>query len=484
MKTVIKNFIYNTGYQILTILIPIITTPYLARIIGAEGIGKFSYANSIAYYFAMFIMLGLNNYGNRTIASVREDNKRLSRTFCEIYSMQLITGMGVLIVYIIFCYIFKRNDVIQWLMTIYIVSALFDINWFFFGLEQFRFTVARNVVIKLASTVCIFCFVNEKKDIYIYVLISLLSSLISNLVLWTVVFKYVDLIKVKICDSMKHIKPNLILFIPIVAVSLYKYMDKIMLGIMSNIEQVGYYEYSEKIIQVPIALVNSLGTVMLPKMSNIVANGQKNQEKKFLSASIIVAMFCSSSICFGLMGIAKEFVPIFYGTGFDECVTLFGILLPSCCFIAFANVIRTQYLIPHKKDEIYIKSVLLGAFVNFVLNFFLIGYFNSTGAAVATLAAEMVVCIYQCIKTKYDLNIREYLKNSIPFVISGIIMYIMLIGINIPDIGLIGRMFVKVIIGGIVYFVVLIICLQFNKEELCKIKNFLNKIVIGRRNVK
>lgn len=481
MKTVLKNFIYNTGYQLLTILIPIITTPYLARIIGAEGIGKYSYANSIAYYFVMFIMLGLNNYGNRTIAGARRDKKDLSKKFHEIYLMQLIIGVCVLTIYVFFCYMFKRNDLIQWLMVIYVLSAIFDINWFFFGMEQFKLTVTRNIIIKLLSTVCIFGFVRDKKDIYIYILISLLSSLISNLVLWTVIFKYVDVTQIRISDSLKHIKPNLILFIPIVAVSLYKYMDKIMLGLMSNMEQVGYYEYSEKIIQIPIALVNSLGTVMLPKMSNIVATGQKSEEKRFLSGSIILAIFCSSSICFGLMGIAKEFVPVFYGSGFDDCVILFYILLPSCCFIAFASVIRTQYLIPHKKDDIYIKSVLLGALVNFVLNIILIKYLNSKGAAIATLVAEMMVCVYQCIKTKQDLDIKRYVKNSIPFVAAGIVMFAIIVSIPIDTIGSLNRMFIKIIIGIIIYFVTLMFLLHFNKNELMKIEKIYRKFVNHRR---
>ena len=468
MNTVFKNFIYNTGYQILAIIVPIITTPYLSRIIGVEGIGKYSYANSIAYYFVMFIMLGLNNYGNRTIAGVRDDKNKLSKTFCEIYFMQLMIGIVVLIIYIIFCALFMPQNIIQWIMIVYVVSAIIDINWFFFGLEQFKLTATRNIIIKLITTISIFCFVKHKEDIVIYVLIVLLSMLISNAILWPFVFEFVSLTKVNIRSSFCHIKPNLILFIPIVAISLYKGMDKIMLGIMCNIEQVGYYEYSEKIIQIPIALVNSLGTVMLPKMSNLVANGDIREEKRYISISILVAMLCSSSLCFGLMAIAREFVPLFYGKGYEPCVHLFYILLPSCCFMAFANVIRTQYLIPHKKDEIYIKSVILGALVNFFLNIILIRMMLSAGAAIATLAAELTVCLYQAFKTEKVLPIKKYFKNSIPFVASGIIMFVSLINISIDISELVIIIGIKIILGVIIYFSVLTIILLICKNDFLK----------------
>jgi Membrane protein involved in the export of O-antigen and teichoic acid len=476
MNSIIKNYIYNTGYQLLTILIPIITTPYIARVIGSSGMGKYTYENSIAYYFVMFIMLGLNNYGNRTIARVRDDKEAMSKNFCEIYLMQMIIGIVVTILYFIFCIISAKNNSLRWIMIIYVFSAVVDINWFFFGLEKFQLIVLRNTIIKIITTICIFTFIREKKDLYLYVIILLSGTFISNLMLWIIVFNNIILIKVRFSNVIQHLKNNLLLFIPIVAVSLYKYMDKIMLGILSEIKQVGFYEYSEKIIQIPMALVNSLGTIMLPKMSNLVVNNRNKDEERYISNSILFAGFSSSSLCFGLMGIAKEFVPFFYGNGYSICVYLFYILLPSCCFIAFANVIRTQYLIPHRMDIIYIKSVILGAIVNFIFNIILILHFQAIGAAIATLMAEILVCLYQAVKLKDILNISQYVKDTIPFITAGIIMLIVLIKIPTLEENLFITIIIKIIVGSITYLTVLRINLQLRKEELKKIRIILSKV--------
>lgn len=476
MNSIIKNYIYNTGYQLLTIIIPIITTPYIARVIGSSGMGKYTYENSIAYYFVMFIMLGLNNYGNRTIARVRDDKEAMSKNFCEIYLMQIVIGIVVTILYFIFCIISAKNNSLRWIMIIYIFSAVIDINWFFFGLEKFQLIVLRNTIIKIITTICIFIFIKEKKDLYLYVIIMLSGTFISNLMLWMIVFNNIALTKVKFNNVIQHLKHNLLLFIPIVAVSLYKYMDKIMLGIFSEIKQVGFYEYSEKIIQIPMALVNSLGIIMLPKMSNLVVNNRNKDEERYISTSILFAEFSSSSLCFGLMGIAKEFVPFFYGNGYSICVYLFYILLPSCCFIAFANVIRTQYLIPHRMDIIYIKSVILGAIVNFIFNIILILHFQAIGAAIATLMAEIIVCFYQAVKLKDILNISQYVKDTIPFITAGIIMMIVLIKIPTLEENLFITIIIKIIVGSITYLTVLRINLQLRKEELKKIRIILSRV--------
>lgn len=452
MASVKKNFIYNTFYQLLAIMLPLITTPYISRVLGPDKIGEYSYAYSISYYFVMFIMLGLNNYGNRTIAMVRNDKEKLSKTFYSIYGMQFFTATIVIFFYIVYLLVFS-NTLMAWIMIFYVISAGLDINWFFFGLEEFKLTVIRNTIVKLLTTVCIFLFIKNKEDVYLYGMIMVLGLLLSQLLIWPFVRKYVKFTRVTINDIILHIKPNLILFIPVIAISLYKMMDKIMLGSMSSMMQVGFYESSEKIIQVPMALINSLGTVMLPKMSNLIANNNKKEASKYMSNSILFVMFLSTSMCFGIMGIADIFVPLFYGNGYEQCIVLFQILLPSCMFLAFANVIRTQYLIPYKQDKIYITSVSLGAIINLIINLLLIPKLASTGAAVGTLFAEAAVCIYQAVKVRKEINTFKYFKNSIFFIISGLIMYIVLRFIKLPITSSIFNLFIKIIIGVFLYLI-------------------------------
>lgn len=260
-----KNFIYNMVYQIIIIIIPLITTPYISRIIGPEGVGIQAYTYSIASYFVLFAMLGVNNHGNRSIAMTRNDKKRLSETFFCIFYLKVIVSVIVIIVYCIYI-IFAQQQyrILLIINLLYVLAALVDINWFFFGMEKFKLTVIRNVVIRVISVISIFIFVKQSSDLYIYVFILALGNLISQLILWKYLFKYIDKTKVGIKNIFNQLKPTLVLFIPVLAISVYQIMDKIMIGYMSNVVQVGYYENSERIIKIPIAVIISLGTVMLP----------------------------------------------------------------------------------------------------------------------------------------------------------------------------------------------------------------------------
>ena len=461
-KNIKRNLVYNFSYQILAIILPLITTPYVSRVLGPTKVGEYSYSYAIAYYFVMFTMLGLNNYGNRSIASVRDNKEELSKTFCSIYVMQLITGCISLVAYIIYG-IFVSNMVMTWITLLYVISAIFDVNWFFFGMEQFKLTVTRNAFIKLFTTICIFLFVKKQEDIYLYALIMVLGILISQLILWQFLRKYIFFQKISMKEVTRHIKPNLILFIPIIAVSLYKVMDKIMLGAMTTKTEVGLYESSERIIQIPMALIQAMGTVMLPKMTNLIVNKDEKAIESYFSASIMLVMFLSSSMCFGIMGVARYFVPIYYGNGYLKCVDLFQILLPSCLFLAFANVIRTQFLIPRKKDGIYISSVIIGAIVNIVINLILIPEMASIGAAIGTLVAEIVVCVYQTFMVKKDIDVLKYAKESLVFVIPAVIMYIILVLVNFKTSSLV-NLFLHVFLGVICYLLLLLLGFAITKR--------------------
>lgn len=277
-----------------------------------------------------------------------------------------------------------------------------------------------------------------------------IGPLLSQLFLWIFLRRYIRITKITINDIILHIKPNLVLFIPVIAISLYTIMDRVMLGIMSTMKEVGYYENSNKLTQIPVMAITSLGTVMLPRMSNLVANGRNEETKKYIQKSLIISMFLSSSMAFGLSAISKEFVPFFYGRGFEKCINLIPVLLLSSIFISFANVIRTQYLIPYKKDNIYIVSVFLGAFVNMGINLLLIPNIQSVGAAIGTLCAEMTVCIYQVYMVKNEIRVLHYLKQGIPLMISGVLMYVIVI--NIPFItNYIVTIIIKVVVGTIIY---------------------------------
>ena len=316
-----KNFIYNLIYQILIMIIPLITAPYLARVIGADGVGTYSYTYSIVNYFTLLCMLGVNNYGNRTIAKARENKSELSKSFCSIYIFQLFMGIIMLIIYIIYVSIFVDNyKGIAYIQCLFIISAVLDINWLYFGLEKFKLTITRSTILRVFSVILIFIFIRDSNDLWKYTLIMAGTTVLSQLLLWGFVKKDIDFVRVSFSDIFKHVKPNLILFIPIIAVSIYKIMDKIMLGALSNVTEVGYYENAEKIVHIPLTLITALGTVMLPRMSNIISNGNKENINKYLEKSLSFVMFMSLAMSFGLVAIGYDFAPIYFGRNLKRAV--------------------------------------------------------------------------------------------------------------------------------------------------------------------
>ena len=449
-----KNFIYNVLYQILILIIPLITAPYLSRVVGSEGVGIFSYTYSIVYYFMLLTLLGVNNYGNREIAKVRDNKKELSKTFWSIYSFQIIMGILMLILYIAYLFLFNVDyKLLSFIEIIYIVSAILDINWFFYGMEEFKKTIARNTTLKIGTLFLIFIFVKESTDLWKYTLIMSLMTLLSQLVLWFFMKGKIDFIKVKFKDIKKHIKPNIILFIPVIAVSIYKIMDKVMLGSLTNINEVGYYENAEKIVNIPITIIAALGTVMLPRITNMISNGQKKEVNKYINKSIEFVMFLSLAMCIGLICIGYDFAPIFFGKEFQKTGILIMLLSITLPFISFANVIRTQYLIPFNKDKIYMRSVIYGAISNFIMNLIFIPKFESIGACIGTITAEIFVMLYQFYYMRKEYKFGNLFKTIIPFILTSIIMFEVIYPLNYLIPNKIIKILVQVLVGVIIYFI-------------------------------
>lgn len=469
-----KNFIYNILYQMLILIIPLITMPYVSRTLGADGIGIYSYTYSIAYYFMIIAMLGLNNYGNRTIAKVRDNKEELSKQFCSIYAFQLISSLIMIITYLIYVFAFNNQyKTIAIIQTMYVISSMFDINWFFFGIEKFKLTITRNTIIKLLSLVLIFIFVKTPNDVWKYTAILAGSTLFSNVVLFSFLRKYVKLVKVSKKDVFKHFKPCLVLFLPVIAVSIYKIMDKIMLGSMSIVKEVGYYENAEKITQVPISIITALGTVMLPRVSNMLSNNQEEQVKKTISKTMPFIMFLTFPMVLGLILISKEFSILFFGNGFEKSGYLIQLLSITIVFLAWGNVIRTQYLIPKEMDKQYIISAFLGALVNFILNCIFIPIYQSVGACIGTIAAEFIVMFYQTFVVRKELPIKEYIMKSLPFLLKALIMFVLtFVMCKYITINGVYKLILQVIFAGFIY---LILNIKYIYKEL-EIFKFFKKI--------
>lgn len=446
------NLVYNMLYQIFNILLPLITAPYITRVLGANNLGIYSYSQAFANYFYLFAMLGVNNYGNRSIAMVRDDQKKLNQTFWEIFSFQLVIGAIVSLAYISYVFLFITSSrFIYILQYFYVLSGMLDINWACFGLEKFKLTAIRSMVIRIGMTIAVFGFVKDDNDLWVYTLILSLQYLLSVIVIWPFILKHISFVKVSWKGIVRHIKPNLMLFWPVIAVSLYNIMDKLMLGYISTEEEVAFYTYAERIITIPTTVILALDNVIMPRMSNLYATHADNKANQLMDSVMMFAMFMSVAMAFGIAGVGQSFAIWFYGSAFARCGYFIVLLSPTILFKGCAGALRTQYIIPTQKDKIYLISLVTGALVNLILNALLIPSMNGVGAIIGTIAAEFSVCLVQFFMTRKDIPIWKYVGDIIGFIGVGFVMYIVVRMLNGVCRFEFITIVVQVIVGTIVY---------------------------------
>ena len=477
-KSVAKNYIYNVAYEILAIIIPLITTPYLSRVLGAEKIGIYSYTLSIVTYFILFGSLGVAMYGKREIAFAQKDVEKRSRAFFEIFLMRLATlTFSMFLFYLVFCS-HGEYKIYYTILLFEIIANIVDISWYFQGLEEFKKTVIRNVLVKVISLVSIFIFVKTPDDLWKYFLIYVLSTLLGNLSLWIYLPKFIKKQKIKDLNIKKHIKPTIMLFIPQIATQIYTVLDKTMIGtIISDKSEVGFYEQAQKIIKLSLTLATSFGIVMMPRVAATFAEGNKEQIKKYTKTSFSFILMLTFPLMFGLCGIANKFVPIFYGDGFEKVSILICVISPILVLIGLSNVVGAQYLLPTKQQNKYTLSVVIGAVVNFILNLVLIGRFQSVGASIATVIAELAVTATQLILVKDQIKFTDVVKIGYKYFIAASIMFGCSLGIS----ALINNNFLSVIIqialSVLVYFALLIALKdKFILELVGKAKHKLKRV--------
>lgn len=483
LSSVKKNFLYQCIYEVLIIILPFVTSPYIARVLGAEGIGIYSYTYTIANYFVLFANLGIKNYGNRIIAEVRDDREELNKTFSNLFSVMFLVSIIIFIVYMTYAFFFSDYQTIALIQCLYVLSSLIDINWFYFGIEKFKLTVIRNTIIKLGTVVSVFLFVRDKDDLWTYCLVMSLGTVIGQLAVWPFLKKYVSIEKPTWKEMILHIKPLLVLFVPVLAVSLYKYMDKIMLGMISTKPQVGFYENAEKAINIPVSIITSFGTVMLPRISNMTKDGNVERIKIYIGKSIELIMCMSFAMAFGMLGVARNFSVVFWGSEFETSGSIIMILAITIPFLAFANVIRTQFLIPLKLNKLYIISVFVGALVNLSTNMIFIYYFGAIGAAYGTVLAEVAVCIIQSFFVRKKLPVSEYLKKCLFFMIAGCVMFVIVYLLGFGERSG-GMLIIQSLVGGMIYIILCLLYFKYNNNEwiMSMVCEILNKEVSHKRN--
>lgn len=422
---IIKNYVYNLTYQLLAILLPIITTPYISRVLEADGVGKYSVSAAVANYFVLFGMLGISTYGSRQIAYVRDDKEMLQQTFWEINILRFIT-MGISITaYSIYLFFFVSNqDKLIYLVLLFsLIASLFEISWFFSGIEDFKKTTTRNIVVKLISVILIITLVRKKSDLWLYALIIALSTLMGQIILWKDIIGKIRFVRPS-CNNVKiHFKQTMRLWLPTLSINVYTSLDKVMLGYFASESQAGLYENSQKIVKIITTITTSLATVTVPTVSNIFKNRDKDQFTNIINKSFSVVSFIAIPMSFGIMAIRDSFVPWFFGRGYEDISKLLLISSWLVITLSWSSIFGRQILLSCGKEHYYTISVTIGAILNIILNSILIIRIQATGALLASTIAEYTGMFIMMYFSNKLIDVKKLFKHIYKYFLSSIIMY-------------------------------------------------------------
>lgn len=459
-KKIVINYIYNLLYQILIIIVPLITTPYVSRVLGVEQIGIYSYTISITTYFILFGSLGSALYGQREIAYNQSNKNKISKTFIEIFLARIISMSISLIVF--FVVLVKNNiySIYYKILILEIIAQMIDISWLFQGLEEFKKVVFRNIIVKIVSVCSIFIFVKNNNDLNIYIFIYVLSTFLGNASLWFYVSKYIEKIEIKSINIFKHFKPMALLFVPQIAIQIYTVLDKTMIGmICENKSEVGLYEQAQKIIKLLVTIATALGTVMIPRIANAYSNKDFEGIKLYIKKSFQFIMFLGFPLMFGIISISNKFVPVFYGVGYDGVKYLINYMSPIVVIIGISNVIGNQYLLPIKRQKEFTVAVTVGAIINFILNMIFIKKWGAIGATISTIIAELCVSTVQLFYVRKEIDILNLIKLTKNYCIASIIMF----GVSITVNSIIQDYIISIIIqiiSSVCVYIISLICLK------------------------
>lgn len=426
MSSTKKNIVLQTTYQVSALLLPFITNPYVARVLGSEQVGIYSYMHSIVNYFMIFILLGLDYHGNRSIAKVRGKKEEVNRVFTEVFCSHLIPSALAVVVYFIYCFqltgIYRTIALIQFL---YLVGEVFNVNWLFSGLAEFKVTVFRNIIVKTSVMAAIFLFVRDEGDLLVYITIMALGTFASLVAVWLVVFKYARFTRVSWKASMKHLKPMSILFVAALAVSINQMIDKTMLGALGEFAELGCYEYADKLISIPLTVVTSIGLVMLSKSSNEAVKAE-GKLLVLLERVLGYITLLSSLVIFGLLLYRRPFVDLYFGDGYAKVASILTVLAFSFVFMAWNSVLRTQYFMPKNLDKYYVVSVWAGAVINIGLNIVLIPRYSGIGAAIATDLSFLSITLVQLFFARKEVALGRLIINCASAFGLGLIPFLIL----------------------------------------------------------
>lgn len=460
------NFILTAS----NFIFPLITFPYVSRVLGASGTGKVSFAISVVSYFTMVAALGVPTYGIRAAAKVRDDQEKLNRTTQEILIIHLFMMVIVSIVYIMAILFVPRFQSDRTLFLVVGISILLDplgVNWLYQGLEQYGYIAKRSIFLKFIGVILMFMFIHSPDDYVFYGVTSILASAGSNVLNFINLRKYILLKPVGNYDIKQHLKPILILFAQVVAVNIYTNLDNVMLGFMKTDVDVGLYAAAVKVKTILTSLVTSLGAVLLPRLSYYIMEGKKEEFQGLIKKAYNFVIVIAFPLMLFTIFYAKDCLIFLSGNEFIGATLAMQIIAPTILLIGLSNLLGIQVLTPLNKEKQLVYSVVAGALVDLILNIIFIPKMGAAGASFGTLVAEFVVLTVQILYLK-DLFFRIAKQVQYGKIVLALILASM---ISIRCSSMVSVIFFKLAIAGITFFGSYGIVLLLTKE------NFVNSYI-------
>ena len=460
MPSIRRNFVYKLLYEILALAAPLITAPYVSRVLGAEGVGIYSYSQSCIAYFTMFAVLGTNIYGMREIARCRDDKTVYSKTFWEIEILTVITSTVCVILWVGIT--IQSTEYKPYFLALVptLFASMFDISWFYTGQEAVGYTVFWNAICKIAGVVLIFSFIKSKDDVVAYIMLNSLILMFGNLSMWIFLPKFLVRVSVKSLRIWHHFKETLIYFIPTIATSIYTVLDETLIGLITNdAYQNGFYEQATKIINIAkTASFVALNSVMGARLAYLFAENKIEEAKSKIKTAMNMILLLTIGSMFGVVAIASDFVPVFFGEGYEPVIDLLYLMAPLIVIIGISNCIGTQYYTPIGKTKIASLYMIAGSVVNLILNILFIPVLGAKGAVIGSIGAEAVITMLFVHFDERYITWKYLLMIGYKKVIAGLLMLLMIrtmsLNLNLSGIVLVC---VQVIVGILTYFLMLLL---------------------------
>ena len=416
------NFLFNLVTQLLTVLTPLIISPYISRVFDANLIGDYNYCYAIVSIFGVFANMGISIYGVPIIAKCKDTVTERSKAFFELLVIKTIFALIATLCYIFIVFIFFESGYKTYftIFTLYILSVLLDITWFFQAMENFKIICIRTIIIKLISIICIFTLIKDKADMNLYILINMLSLVLPNLLLFYALKKQIIIKKYKM-NIKKHLKPIVELLLPGIAYTFYAMIDKTMIkSITGATIEVGYYEQAYKIAFVGVTIISVFGTVLSTRIS---ALKEDEDIKKLHKYSYSIVSVVAIPLLIGLYILANYFIPFYYGDGYEGSINILKLFAFLPLIMGISNFVSYQYFIPKiiTKPTLIVISIAIG--INIILNSIFIKTLGGFGAALATIVSESFISItYMWFYSKFQ-KISVVFKSIYKYVLSGVVTF-------------------------------------------------------------